>query len=192
VREMGRQAWRFPPTSLIRTGPRPDREKQTAISNGSTFSSQCRRCQPQALHRAVRALLAAPHRPQPGQHAQRHLGSGSSHVRGKRGAPLSISAASRIGAPPRICCLCCLQGRHAQLFARTMALGACGSRIRVNAIAPDYTITRACAATSRACQPRVVDSTHGEQDDATARRIPLGRAGIDTEAAMSQCSCLPR
>ena len=67
-------------------------------------------------------------------------------------------------------------------FTRTMALELADHRIRVNAIAPDYTVTPGV----RGNLAGPVDPTKWvqptpEQDAATARRIPLGRPGIDTE-----------
>jgi NAD(P)-dependent dehydrogenase (short-subunit alcohol dehydrogenase family) len=67
-------------------------------------------------------------------------------------------------------------------FTRTLALELGDQRIRVNAIAPDYTVTPGLRGNvtgpvdpSRWLQPTP------EQEDMTRRRIPLGRAGIDTE-----------
>src|ERR1700733_15227108 len=67
-------------------------------------------------------------------------------------------------------------------FTRTMALELSEHGIRVNAIAPDYTVTPGV----RGNHTGPVDPTSWakpapKQDDATARRIPLGRAGVDTE-----------
>jgi NAD(P)-dependent dehydrogenase (short-subunit alcohol dehydrogenase family) len=67
-------------------------------------------------------------------------------------------------------------------FTRTMALELSEHGIRVNAIAPDYTVTPGV----RGNHTGPVDPTSWikptpKQDDATARRIPLGRPGVDTE-----------
>jgi NAD(P)-dependent dehydrogenase (short-subunit alcohol dehydrogenase family) len=67
-------------------------------------------------------------------------------------------------------------------FTRTMALELSEHGIRVNAIAPDYTVTPGV----RGNHTGPVDPTSWvkptpKQDDVTARRIPLGRAGVDTE-----------
>lgn len=67
-------------------------------------------------------------------------------------------------------------------FTRTMALELADHRIRVNAIAPDYTVTPGL----RGNLAGPVDTTKWlkpteQQEAAAARRIPLGRPGIDTE-----------
>ena len=67
-------------------------------------------------------------------------------------------------------------------FTRTLALELAEHRIRVNAIAPDYTTTPG----TRGNIKGPVDPTTWIQPTpqhlrATALRIPLGRAGIDTE-----------
>jgi NAD(P)-dependent dehydrogenase (short-subunit alcohol dehydrogenase family) len=67
-------------------------------------------------------------------------------------------------------------------FTRTMAVELADHRIRVNAIAPDMTDTPGI----RGIRAGPVDSSTrseftDEQKNAVARRIPLGRAGIDTE-----------
>ena len=67
-------------------------------------------------------------------------------------------------------------------FTRTMALELADHRIRVNAIAPDYTVTPGVSGnlTGPVDPTRWIQPTP-EQAAATARRIPLGRPGIDTE-----------
>jgi NAD(P)-dependent dehydrogenase (short-subunit alcohol dehydrogenase family) len=67
-------------------------------------------------------------------------------------------------------------------FTRTLAVELADHRIRVNAIAPDMTDTPGI----RGIRGGPIDvSTSGEytdeQKNAVARRIPLGRPGIDTE-----------
>jgi NAD(P)-dependent dehydrogenase (short-subunit alcohol dehydrogenase family) len=67
-------------------------------------------------------------------------------------------------------------------FTRTMALELADHGIRMNAIAPDYTVTPG----TRGNHTGPVDPTSwiqptAEQENVTARRIPLGRAGVDTE-----------
>jgi NAD(P)-dependent dehydrogenase (short-subunit alcohol dehydrogenase family) len=67
-------------------------------------------------------------------------------------------------------------------FTRTMALELGEHRIRVNAIAPDYTVTPGVRGNHTGpVNPEAWIQPTAKQDDATARRIPLGRAGIDTE-----------
>jgi NAD(P)-dependent dehydrogenase (short-subunit alcohol dehydrogenase family) len=67
-------------------------------------------------------------------------------------------------------------------FTRTMALELADHQIRINAIAPDYTVTPGL----RGNPPGPVDPAKWipstpEHEDMMARRIPLGRPGIDTE-----------
>jgi NAD(P)-dependent dehydrogenase (short-subunit alcohol dehydrogenase family) len=67
-------------------------------------------------------------------------------------------------------------------FTRTMAVELADHRIRVNAIAPDMTDTPGIRGilTGPVDRSRSVEFTD-EQKNAVARRIPLGRPGIDTE-----------
>ena len=67
-------------------------------------------------------------------------------------------------------------------FTRTMALELGDHRIRVNAIAPDYTVTPGVRGNlTGPVDPATWIQPTPEQDAATARRIPLRRAGIDSE-----------
>jgi NAD(P)-dependent dehydrogenase (short-subunit alcohol dehydrogenase family) len=67
-------------------------------------------------------------------------------------------------------------------FTRTMALELVEHGIRVNAIAPDYTVTPGVRGNHRGpVDPASWVQPTAKQEDATARRIPIGRAGIDTE-----------
>lgn len=67
-------------------------------------------------------------------------------------------------------------------FTRTLALEFADHGIRVNAIAPDYTVTPGVRGNING---PVDESTWiqptAAQDAATARRIPAGRSGVDTE-----------
>lgn len=67
-------------------------------------------------------------------------------------------------------------------FTRTMALELADHRIRVNAIAPDYTVTPGVRGnfTGPVDPSKWIQPTE-PQEAAAARRIPLGRPGIDTE-----------
>jgi NAD(P)-dependent dehydrogenase (short-subunit alcohol dehydrogenase family) len=67
-------------------------------------------------------------------------------------------------------------------FTRTMALELADHGIRINAIAPDYTVTPGTRGNfTGPVEPAAWIKPTPEQEAATARRIPLGRAGIDTE-----------
>jgi NAD(P)-dependent dehydrogenase (short-subunit alcohol dehydrogenase family) len=67
-------------------------------------------------------------------------------------------------------------------FTRTLALELADHRIRVNAIAPDYTETPGVRGNHTGPVNRAAwNMPTAEQNDANARRIPLGRTGIDTE-----------
>ncbi|TAL01533.1 MAG: SDR family oxidoreductase [Rhodospirillaceae bacterium] len=67
-------------------------------------------------------------------------------------------------------------------FTRTTALEFSAHGIRVNAIAPDYTVTPGVSGnvTGPVDRSKWMEPSP-EQKDATARRIPLGRGGIDDE-----------
>jgi NAD(P)-dependent dehydrogenase (short-subunit alcohol dehydrogenase family) len=67
-------------------------------------------------------------------------------------------------------------------FTRTLAVELADHRIRVNAIAPDMTDTPGIRGilTGPVDAPTGIEFTD-EQKNAVARRIPLGRPGIDTE-----------
>jgi NAD(P)-dependent dehydrogenase (short-subunit alcohol dehydrogenase family) len=67
-------------------------------------------------------------------------------------------------------------------FTRTMALELAEHRIRVNAIAPDYVVTPGVRGNPNGpVNPAAWIQPTAKHQDATARRIPLGRAGVDTE-----------
>jgi NAD(P)-dependent dehydrogenase (short-subunit alcohol dehydrogenase family) len=67
-------------------------------------------------------------------------------------------------------------------FTRTMALELADHGIRVNAIAPDYTVTPGVSGNHTGpVNPDSWIKPTPKQADATARRIPLRRAGVDTE-----------
>jgi NAD(P)-dependent dehydrogenase (short-subunit alcohol dehydrogenase family) len=67
-------------------------------------------------------------------------------------------------------------------FTRTMALELADHNIRINAIAPDYTITPGVSGNyTGPVDPASWIQPTQEQKDLMARRIPLGRAGIDSE-----------
>ena len=67
-------------------------------------------------------------------------------------------------------------------FTRTMALELADHKIRINAIAPDFTITPGVRGNPNGpVDPSKWFKPSPEQEDVMARRIPLGRPGIDTE-----------
>jgi NAD(P)-dependent dehydrogenase (short-subunit alcohol dehydrogenase family) len=67
-------------------------------------------------------------------------------------------------------------------FTRTIALELAEHGIRVNAIAPDYTVTPGLRGNPTGpVDPASWIGPTAQQEEATARRIPLGRAGRDTE-----------
>ncbi|MET0179294.1 MAG: SDR family oxidoreductase [Novosphingobium sp.] len=77
-------------------------------------------------------------------------------------------------------------------FTRTMAVELGGHGIRVNAIAPDYTVTPGVRGNIRGpVDPATWHNPTPEQDAAMNRRIPLGRGGLAEEcgaAALFLCS----
>lgn len=67
-------------------------------------------------------------------------------------------------------------------FTRSMALELAEHSIRINAIAPDYTVTPGVRGNHTGpVDPAKWIEPSASQADATARRIPAGRAGLDTE-----------
>jgi NAD(P)-dependent dehydrogenase (short-subunit alcohol dehydrogenase family) len=67
-------------------------------------------------------------------------------------------------------------------FTRTMALELAEHGIRVNAIAPDYTVTPGVRGNHTGpVDPASWVQPNEQHEAATARRIPLRRTGIDTE-----------
>jgi len=67
-------------------------------------------------------------------------------------------------------------------FTRTMALELSDHDIRVNAIAPDYTVTPGMRGNHTGpVDPSTWQNPTKEQEGVMSSRIPLGRGGIDTE-----------
>jgi len=100
---------------------------------------------------------------------------------GRGGAILNVSSieASR-AAPHYAVYAACKAGMNS--FTRTMALELAAHAIRVNAIAPDFTLTPGLHGNvAGPVDPSAWRQPSPEQQQATRRRIPLGRAGIDTE-----------
>ena len=77
-------------------------------------------------------------------------------------------------------------------FTRSMALELADHRIRVNAIAPDHTVTPGNQGNHAGpVDPSTWTRRTAEEDAAWTRLIPLGREGVDTEcgdAALFLCS----
>ncbi|WP_353511671.1 SDR family NAD(P)-dependent oxidoreductase [Mangrovimicrobium sediminis] len=67
-------------------------------------------------------------------------------------------------------------------FTRSLSLELGDHKIRVNAIAPDYTVTPGLRGniTGPVDESTWIHPTPA-QEDATARRLPLGRCGVDHE-----------
>jgi NAD(P)-dependent dehydrogenase (short-subunit alcohol dehydrogenase family) len=100
---------------------------------------------------------------------------------GRGGAVVNVSSieASR-AAPNYAVYAACKAGMNN--FTRTMALELAVHGIRVNAIAPDYTLTPGLHGNvTGPVDPSTWRPPSPEQQQATRRRIPLGRGGIDTE-----------
>ena len=103
-------------------------------------------------------------------------------IRGKRGGSIiNISSIEASRAAPYYAVYAACKAGMLN-FTRTMALELAEHGIRVNAIAPDYTVTPGVRGNHTGpVNPAAWIQPTVKQDDATARRIPLGRAGIDTE-----------
>lgn len=81
-------------------------------------------------------------------------------------------------------------------FTRSLALELAEHSIRVNAMAPDYTVTPGLRGNLKGpVDPDSWMQPSPAQEEATARRIPLGRPGVDTEcgdAAVFLASAMSR
>ena len=103
-------------------------------------------------------------------------------IRGRRGGSIiNISSIEASRAAPNYAVYgACKAGMLN--FTRTMSLELADHGIRVNAIAPDYTVTPGVRGNlTGPVNPASWIQPTAEQDNATSRRIPLGRAGVDTE-----------
>jgi NAD(P)-dependent dehydrogenase (short-subunit alcohol dehydrogenase family) len=103
-------------------------------------------------------------------------------IRGKRGGAI-VNVASIEGsraAPMYAVYAACKAGMLN--FTRTLALELAEHNIRVNAIAPDYTVTPGTRGNiTGPVDPSKWYRPTPEHERATALRIPLGRPGVDTE-----------
>ena len=100
---------------------------------------------------------------------------------GRGGAIINITSIEASRAAPNFAVYAaCKAG--IENFTRTLALELAGHGIRVNAIAPDYTETPGLRGNPTGpVDPGKWITPNPAQQDAIARRIPLGRPGIDVE-----------
>ncbi len=183
VREAGRRSLAVP-TDVTDTG----QVRALIDSAASSFRAhrhsreQRRRCEPAAVHRSVRTFVAAPYRSQPGQHARGNLCRCAAMIRGGRGGSIiNVSSIEGSRAAPNFAVYGACKAAMLN-FTRTMALELAEHGIRVNAIAPDYTVTPGLRGNHTGpVDPSTWIKPSARQEDATARRIPLGRPGMDTE-----------
>jgi NAD(P)-dependent dehydrogenase (short-subunit alcohol dehydrogenase family) len=103
-------------------------------------------------------------------------------IRGKQGGTIiNVSSIEASRAAPNFAVYAACKAGMLN-FTRTMALELADHGIRVNAIAPDYTVTPGVRGNSTGpVNPAAWIQPTAQQDDVTARRIPLGRAGVATE-----------
>jgi NAD(P)-dependent dehydrogenase (short-subunit alcohol dehydrogenase family) len=103
-------------------------------------------------------------------------------IRGGRGGSIiNVSSIEASRAAPRYAVYAACKAGMLN-FTRTMAVELSAHGIRVNAIAPDYTVTPGVRGnTTGPVDPGAWIQPTAQQTDATVRRIPLGRPGIDTE-----------
>jgi NAD(P)-dependent dehydrogenase (short-subunit alcohol dehydrogenase family) len=103
-------------------------------------------------------------------------------IRGRRGGSIiNVSSIEASRAAPNYAVYAACKAGMLN-FTRTMALELAEHGIRINAIAPDYTVTPGVRGNHTGpVNPESWIQPTAKQEDATARRIPLGRAGIDTE-----------
>ena len=103
-------------------------------------------------------------------------------IRGKRGGSIiNVSSIEASRAAPNYAVYAACKAGMLN-FTRTIALELAEHGIRVNAIAPDYTVTPGVRGNHTGpVDPASWIQPTAKQQDATARRIPLGRAGIDSE-----------
>jgi NAD(P)-dependent dehydrogenase (short-subunit alcohol dehydrogenase family) len=103
-------------------------------------------------------------------------------IRGRRGGSIvNVSSIEATRAAPNYAVYAACKAGMLN-FTRTMALELAEHGIRVNAITPDYTVTPGVRGNHKGpVDPASWIQPTAKQEDATARRIPLGRAGVDSE-----------
>ena len=110
---------------------------------------------------------------------------------GRGGSILNISSIEASRAAPQFAVYAACKAAMLN-FTRTMALELADHHIRVNAIAPDYTVTPGLRGNvSGPVDPATWIQPSELDEQATAKRIPLGRSGLDSEcgqAAVYLCS----
>lgn len=102
---------------------------------------------------------------------------------GRGGAIINVSSIEASRAAPNYAVYAACKAGMLN-FTRTLALELADHRIRVNAIAPDYTVTPGVRGNiTGPVDPASWIQPTPQQQAAAARRIPLGRPGVDTECA---------
>jgi NAD(P)-dependent dehydrogenase (short-subunit alcohol dehydrogenase family) len=104
-------------------------------------------------------------------------------IRGKRGGSvINVASIEASRAAPNYAVYAACKAGMLN-FTRTMAVELADQGIRVNAIAPDYTTTPGLRGNDPRgpVDPASWPKLSPEFEDGVVRRIPLGRAGIDTE-----------
>jgi len=100
---------------------------------------------------------------------------------GRGGSVINVSSIEGSRAAPNYAVYAACKAGLLNL-TRTLALEFAEHGIRVNAIAPDYTVTPGTSGNfTGPVDPAYWIQPSENQQAATARRIPLGRAGIDAE-----------
>lgn len=114
---------------------------------------------------------------------------------GRGGSVINISSIEGSRAAPNFAVYAACKAGMLN-FTRSLALELADHNIRVNAIAPDYTVTPGLRGNLRGpVDPDSWIQPTPAQEEATARRIPLGRPGVDTEcgdAAVFLASAMSR
>lgn len=100
---------------------------------------------------------------------------------GRGGSVINISSIEGSRAAPNFAVYAACKAGMLN-FTRSLALELAEHNIRVNAIAPDYTVTPGLRGNLQGpVDPSSWIQPTPSQEEATARRIPLGRPGVDRE-----------